>query len=432
MHLTDDEALLWHIDRDSREPARVLHVQSCIPCRKLLEETQSFIEDLSADESWRDGAASEQNLTGMQEIATLEARLRHEEAEAERLIGRVTELEREVRVRPTAGLSRALVSASAEMLERDPAESGRLGDLAILAASLLDPNSYPADLLAVTRGAAWRQRANTLRMRGVLQDALLALDEAAREFRKTRVSAPELATLDYIRATIYWTQGRVRDARKLLDSSIATFEAFGDETRLRHARLLLSGLHYREGDIRTAVDILRGLLRDTPTSDTVLRGRILQNLGVYLLRSDTAKARLYLQQAQHCLRLAGLRTEAFRASWNLARAEVILGQDDAAEESLRSAWEEAAALHLEVDVAMIALDRAELLMKQQDYGRVTRLCREALSVFQQSGAAWFAADAFAYLEMAARLQTLSNADLRHVRRYVETSARRPEPFTRPD
>lgn len=432
MHLTDDEALLWDIEGGERNDARADHVVSCIRCTRLLESTRSFIAELERSEVWSTAEPSRPPASLLHRISALESTMDTEEMDGRTLLQRFSIEELESRTFPaTVGTARALIDASYNSAEKNPFDAERYATLAIITASALPAPEYPRELIEMTRGAAWRQRANALRMRGAFVDAHEALDSARYYFGLTRVAEPENATLDYIRATLFLTEGRLDPALKLLESATEIFRRYADDVRMRNAKLLMSGLHQRKGDSNRALELLHDLLASTPSSDVAFRGRILLSLGVATLECDPDRAQSYLQQARHCLDAASLPTETLRADWNLGRAALRLGDSDRAEATLQSAFREAGAWGLAVDGAMIALDLAELFVRRNDFRQVAELCTRALEIFTAEGVRWFGAEAFAYLERVARSESLGLRDVDLVREYIEGEDSSPRPFVPP-
>lgn len=420
MHVTDEEALSWHLDGASPDEDRRRHLESCLPCSRLMEDTRAFLADI---------AVAEHDVAPLihpppelvRRLSDLEQKLESEEEEAVSLVRTLDAegLEELAGSWPTVGLACALTDLSYRTVERDPLEGERLASLAVTCALRLRDENYPPDLIASTRGHSFRQQANALRVRGALPEALSALDAAAEWYRKTTVPDPELASLAYIRATVIYTQGQITEAQQLLADAIDVFRLYGDETRLRNAQLLLAALLERAGDNVAAAAVLHTLLRDSPVEDTALRGRILVNLGVCILAREPARAESYLQQARHCLRAAGLTTEVVRAEWHLGRVAMLTGRREEALQRLAAASESASELGLVVDFAMIALDRADLHLQEEEYDEVAQLCRDAHASFQRAGVRPFQAEAFVYLEKAAKSQTLSISQISAVRQYFE-------------
>lgn len=427
-HLTDDDVLLWLLSDGDLPPDRETHARQCQECSATLLQGEQLRGVLREPAAWDEPPSPFPGPPFLDQFKVLEDRLENERNDAEDALRTLSpaELERHIAVSAgTVGLARALIDRSYEEVEREPREGETYAALAILAATLLRPADYSRDLVYATRGQAWRQMANAHRMSGRLVDTLQDLDNAATAFQQITVPDPEIATLDYIRASVYYTQGRLTDARELLENATSTFRLFGDDDRYRNSRLLLAVVIERDGDRQEAIDLFNNLLREVPSTDVVFRGRVLHNLGVALLHDDQPQAESHLQQARHCLATAGLRTEALRALWNLGRAARRPGDEERAGKILNEAYEEAAALGLQIDLAMIALDRAEILLAHGDVSLVQSLCRDALDVFQKANAPRFAAEAFAYLEAAARQQRISVDDLTFVRDFFTAATAHP-------
>lgn len=422
-HLTEDALFQYHLSSGPRDVDVQSHVTECHSCQGKLEELQSFVGVLREPEAWGNGQKSHSLLAEnpvIESLEQIEVDLADERAAAEIVIALTPpgELERAITTSdPTAGLVHALVDRSYTEVERTPAEGERFARLAVFASSRLMSEDYPAVVIDTARGQAWRQLANALRVRGSFDEALHALDESRVAFEKTPVPDPEIASLDYIRASICFTTGELDVARSLLEDACPTFNRFGDLHRYRNGQLLLAGVIERAGDTGNAVAIMQDLLKATSSDEPVFRGRVLLNLGVYLLRDDPPRAESYLQQSWRHLSSAGYRSSALRARWNLGRCAWYQGRHDQASEFLASVYEEAAALGLDVEVAMIALDRAEIHLENGEYEAVRDLCADALRTFRRVGARRFAAEAFSYLEISAKSESLTTEDLRFVRKF---------------
>lgn len=428
-HFSDDDVMTWILGEELLPPHVEEHARECRQCAAVLRKGEQFVEVIRDPAVWEEPPSQPESTAFIEQLEQLEDRLQTEREDAEAVIrySQTAEIERQIAIQGgTVGMVRALIDRSFEEVERNPEQGERFANLAVLAASLLRPAEYGDQLVNASRGQAWKQRANAFRMCGKFAEALRDLEDAEAAFLRTTVPDPEIAAVNYICATIFWTQGRLTEARQLLEGSSAIFVRFGDDVRFRSAQLLLSGVLDRQGEHDVAIELLRELLKIIPSGDTVFRGRALIHLGVFLMQADDPRAESYLQQAHHCLGTAGLRTEALRALWNLGRAALRQGHMQAAAHTLEEAYEEAAALGLQVDVAMIALDRAELYLAQENLSLVESLCRDALETFQAVNAPRFAADAFAYLETAAKRQQLSASDLAFVREFFNAAGEDPE------
>jgi tetratricopeptide (TPR) repeat protein len=427
-HLTEDDVLVWLLTEDGLPADLFAHTRECDQCLDMLREGERFRDTLRNPASWVESPAPLREDI-LDQLVALERRLAAERDEAETALVSLTHAELERRIDSgwsTVGLVRALVDRSYAEVEHEPQQGEIFASLAVRAAHHLSRDEYAPPLVSATMGQAWRQQANALRMRGKLTETLEALDHASAAFAETTVPDPEIATIHYIRAAVFYTQGRLKEARTLLEDASRTFRRFGDDERYRNARMLLAGVMEVDGDRGGAIDLLRDLLKTVPSDDTLFRGRLLHNLGVFLLHDDQPGAESYLQQAHHCLLSAGLRTEALRALRNLGRAASRSGDTGRAASILRRAYEEAVALGIQLDVAMIALDRAELYLARGEMSRVATLCSDALHTFQAANAPRFAAEAFSHLQAVAKQQQLSAADIAFVRDFFTAAHADPQ------
>ncbi len=160
----------------------------------------------------------------------------------------------------TVGLVEALLE-EARKRSSTPREFERIADLAIEVSEALDPRSYPPGMVARSRGNAWKDRANALRLRGEFQDALWALDEAERHFRKQPIPEFDLATADYVRATILVETDRVSECLELAERCAQTFLDYGDLHRQIHAKMVEAGALYNLGRKRESREVSLSLLK---------------------------------------------------------------------------------------------------------------------------------------------------------------------------
>ncbi|HSN69743.1 MAG TPA: hypothetical protein VLV48_10885, partial [Thermoanaerobaculia bacterium] len=160
----------------------------------------------------------------------------------------------------TVGLVEALLDEARKRVS-SPKEFERIADLAIEVSETLDPRSYPAGMVARARGNAWKDRANALRLRGEFQDALWALDEAERHFQQQPIPEFDLATADYVRATILVETDRVSECLELAARAAQTFLDYGDAHRQILAKMTEAAACYNMNRKRESREIALSLLK---------------------------------------------------------------------------------------------------------------------------------------------------------------------------
>ncbi len=327
----------------------------------------------------------------------------------------------------TAGLVDALLDEGHRRAS-EPREFERIADLAIEVSEALAPASYPAGMVARARGNAWKDRANALRLRGEFQDALWAVDEAERNFKQQPIPEFDLATADYVRATILVETDRVADALTLAEQAAETFLDYGDIQRQVHAKMAQSGALYNLGRKRESREVSLSLLKplqETGDSRTLALSFLhIAQMSVDL--NDVDMASLYFLQAATLFREFGMIAEEANARWGLGRLMVATGRLEEAIERLQAARVEMDKLGFSGDAALIRLDIAEVLLAVGRVSEVPQICRALVERFTKSGSNERALRALSYLREAADAGTASPELVRYVRNYLAEAPRRPQ------
>lgn len=327
----------------------------------------------------------------------------------------------------TVGLVEALLE-EARKRSSTPREFERIADLAIEVSEALDPRSYPPGLVARSRGNAWKDRANALRLRGEFQDALWALDEAERHFRQQPIPEFDLATADYVRATILVETDRVSECLELADRCARTFLDYGDMHRQIHAKMVEAGALYNLGRKRESREVSLSLLKPLQEigESQTLALLFLNVAQISVDLSDADMASVYFLQAAPLFREFGMVAEETTARWGLGRLMAASGRLEEALERLQSARAEVEKLGFAGDAALITLDVAEVLLALDRPQEVPAICRTLVERFTKAGSNERALRALSYLREAAEAGNISADLVRYVRSYVEEAPRQPQ------
>lgn len=386
-HLTH-EALLALAAKPSSEAvvsAAAAHLALCSACRGLLG---SLPEDL--------GSAVRQ------QVATADPTKRYSVLDYRRVIQRVgavyrTEESLAERARETArGLFDDLVSyplarrrlvaanlprfqvwALAELLleesrnawNRDPNLAEVWAQIAVDITAGLRGSGYRELLLNDLRAEAWSFLANAYRIRGRLDKAEWAFDNADSYLAQGSGEVLDLVQLLDLKVSFLRDAGRYQDAFDILEQVIACRRSLGDDHLVARGLVSKAKLLREWGRLDESVALLR------EAEDLLERGRepLLElnlkiNLMTYLLLlGRLGEAQLVLGPMKQLARKVDNRLERLRSLWVEARLRCGLGQRDLGEELLRTVHE--GFLHLEVahEAAAVALDLALLYL---DMGRV--------------------------------------------------------------
>ncbi|HYC87565.1 MAG TPA: tetratricopeptide repeat protein [Thermoanaerobaculia bacterium] len=431
MHLTDEEVEAL-VNGADLPPQRSEHAETCADCARRVGESRAFEEMLAHAETWVvvDEIETARRSSPLQD---LDDRLRREDAEAERLLGRLAASPyrflwailnvRKRRFR-TGGVVRFLNRAAHDACERDPLHARNLADAAIAVAEALPDDLYPASGVEHLRGVAYKERANACRYLGEFDAALAALDRAERSFRRVLTPDLHLAIVDHVRATVLMKAERQDEAMRCALRAAAVFERCGETARWAQAQFVIGGIHFCEGRYEAArsafADVLAAHLEDR---DPVV-ARVQYDVGICELelgQLDQASVRLI--QALAMFQQLDLPTEVVRTSWSLGRLAVLAGNAAEGTRRLVAARVDALRLRMSDDAAKITLDLVQGLLATGQVKEIPRLLTQALRHFRDAGQSAAVLDAAAYLRQAAAARSLTPALIDSVRRFIARAER---------
>lgn len=327
----------------------------------------------------------------------------------------------------TVGLVDALL-AEGRKRASEPREFERIADLAIEVSETLDPSAYPAGMVARTRGNAWKDRANALRLRGEFQDALWAVDEAERNFRQQPIPEFDLATADYVRASILVETDRVAESLTLAEQSGRVFLDYGDLSRQINAKTIEAAALFNLGRKRESRETYLALLKPLQElGESRTLGLIFLNIAQTSVDlNDPDMASIYFLQAAALFRDFGMTTDEAAARWGLGRLLAATGRFKEAAERLAGARADLERLGASGDAALVSLDLAEVLLGLGRASEVPEICRALVARFTKSGSSERALRALSYLREAADAGIASPELVRYVRKYVAETPRQPQ------
>jgi tetratricopeptide (TPR) repeat protein len=430
----DENSLQEYLDDPGGSEGRLeleAHVAECRSCRALLEELRAFEATLASDALWDAAADHAGDVAGpLREIAE---RIAREDDAALRMLtpllaSPVSFRRANVTARPTmrtAGVVRLLSTESRALRERQPMHALVLTDAAIAIADQLPLDRYPTALLDELRGSAWLERANVLRYLGRYSEALDAIDIAQRAFAQTPVAAYSLALADYLRGVVYVETERLDEAVRLVRRSARVFRQFGEDERYIHARIVEATVFFDQGRIREARDLflsLIGTARELGHPQTL--ARLYANIANCQLQlHELGSADDYYGRALSLFEAVGLETERVRTRWNIGCLRIASGDVADGLARLREAAREFAELGLRTDAALVTLDLAEALLAGEDAaGRreAAELCSALVESFTAAGMTTHAHTALAFLREAFESGQATPELVRHVRQYLST------------
>jgi tetratricopeptide (TPR) repeat protein len=427
MHYDVDALIAYLQNAPGSDRERIAeHLLVCAACRRVFDDLRQVEDALRNPEFW-EGEESEIDPDKLAEIEAFADQLELERNAAAAEIpvvdeGNLSEVAQRLRSRPvTPATIERLVDLSHEAVERAPALGLSIADLAVELADSIAPN-YPRSTPFHYQGMALKQRANALRQLGRYPEALLALDRAEEAFNETTVPGPEVASVNYVRATVFYETFRLDDAARLARAAAEEFLVFGESERHKHARLLEGTILFEAGDLGGAALVFRSLLEETADED--LRSRLMANLGYCLITVDPDAAWSYLQQAIFRYERVGKTTEAARARLGLGRVLARTGKAEAALAHFEEVRDEFERLGMAAAAALAELDAVELLISAGEPRDIEERLRRVAARLPEVGMNSQAATAFAYLGDLAARGSLGSGVIEYVRgflRHLEAS-----------
>lgn len=442
-HLSDDILRRYNANTLRAEEAEFVtrHVDACPKC--------SARSDLLFEAQLRDPQAwAELNVVGAEApefLAELPQRLAREDAEARELL-------KDLRAAPTVayefiwsnpasnaeyrtgGAVRALTELARYWCSREPLQALQFAEDAVQIAELLPPDYYPAHLLYLYRGDAWKECANAQQFLARYEPALESLLRAERAYRELLMPDAYLASVQLIRATVLAKTKRFAAARGAITLAQRTFAAQGDYGRYRDACIVEANICDVAGDPAAARSILEPLYRDADDLDPHARAVMANNLANYSLElGDAGTASMYLLTALQLFDSLGEPEAARYARWNLAYLTLMGGKSLDAARRLQDLVREFATASMIYETALVKVDLLAALIVAGALKEAARTSRDILQSLEDADVPTGAVTAAAYLREALRRRQLTPERVSTVRRYLHRLQDDPElPFHEPE
>ena len=433
-HPDDSLLLLYSFDRSAVSDAAALeaHLDTCAACRKVLDEHQAFDALLADAHSWPDDETDVAPPPAMRELSALAARNREEDADAsERLDAMLNafvsgasdaflwaDIASDYHFH-TGGVVRKLADAADTSSYSVPRRALILAETAGSIVGMLSTSTYSSIEIASLRGLSWKQRANANRHLGRFRVALEALDRAERAYRELPRPELDLASITFIRATIYCEMQEYVLANDYAEKSTAAFVELG-QTELYFRSLHLQGyIAFGQRNIGKAQAIFDAVFAHAEaTGDVTWIAHASEALGnCYLERSDLTNATQYLHEGMLCFRRAGVLVGEIHCRWALALVVQRERRYRIALSKLRDVREELLALGATSDAALVTLDIMETFLALGKPREVRRTAGNIVKLLKDAGMVTGALTAADYLQQAAAMQTITVSLIDYVRRY---------------
>jgi tetratricopeptide (TPR) repeat protein len=384
----DEEVLAGFLSEPIDAAARDKHLDTCSLCKQTLQSIRDTTVLLKKPEIWdRQRVSTGPRTETLVLLRSVQATMAEEDAAAEGYVASLLAGDREswsakLNAHPewrTAGLVRQLIAATDRAIDLMPPDALEITRLAIDVAEQL-PES---DRVIRLRGNAWYERGYALFYTGAFREALGVLDTAESRFAQLPVADHEIGRLNLVRGMTYRALERFDEALPLIASAAAFFRQYGDIERCHSASLALGITLWSTKRFREALRVHLEIAHDERTT-VRYRATALQNAAIcYRELGDLDSASDYFVRAISVAEAAGMMSFRAKMRWTLARIFVERQRHESALVVLTELRDEFEVLGMTNDVAMVALDIAELLLSTGRYGEVAETCRQAISYFEE-------------------------------------------------
>ncbi len=437
-HIDDDALQEYAADVHGTLPGRPeieAHLNVCLHCRTRLGSSDMFLETIASPEAWETAEAAVDAEGDRQRLVAFAARVQHEYAEAEARLAPFLKnplaflrmrVERRQEYR-TAGAVRLLVEAAHASCEREPMHARNIAEAAVAIADQLPLAEYPAPVLFMLHGLAWKERANAMRFIGEYQEAIVSLDRSEREFQRLPMRSIELGNIAYTRAVVLTYMDRLDEAERFAAESAGLFAAFGDTERWLLSTAAQAAILYYRSDYTAALAIFERLLKVAEADNNPMEtARNSSNVGVCCVQiGNTARAAGCLLVAHRIFVELQNKPELVRIERWLGVLSRVGGNVTDSVVRLRSARTEFDRLGLLYDAGLATIDLVESLIVAGQTSEIPKLCSEAMRYIRRAGNRRQALIAAAYLKEAAGLHQLTLPKVEHVRKFVQRLDARP-------
>ncbi len=255
--------------------------------------------------------------------------------------------------------------------------------LAVEVSGRLSAAWYGKGLVEDMQAMAWACLGNSYRVASDLRSAEEALDRAEAHLERSGGEAYTEAEILSFRASLRSSQGRFREAVKLLDRALRIYRSARDR-HFEGKTLIQKGLYLGyDGLFERAVRSLRqGLSRIEATEDPRLIVSAQHNLAGFLNDSGEHDQALdTLRKARRLYEDLGEPSHRARLSWLEGRITRDLGRLEEAETALKSARDFFVEHEIGLDTALVLLDLATVHAQRGDTAELKRLSAEMVPIF---------------------------------------------------
>jgi len=428
-HYNEDELSAYALRPEATDDRRTVeqHVSGCRDCRDALDVIEAFDTALHDPLPWEVADAMPARREAPPQLLDQARALAAADAQARELVMPLIDSAirfREARIDEdprffTPAVIRLLCKVANGMHERQPQFGLVLADTALsIVEKLPEPLKARSGWYA---GTAWKERANALRYVGRFRDAEKALDKSEEVFEADDYVEPfDLATVAYVRATVYCEMERFVEAAQLAREAAAVFQLYGDKRRYLSARVVEASSFYCADRYSEALPIYESVVVDARAAEEMwmLALALANAASCHTRLGGFEKAFTYYADSLSVITELDVPSERTRIFWALAALKVESGQYEDGLPELENASKQLLSFGLTNDAALATLDLIAGLIAVGDTDRVPELCRAVAATFAAEGLSRNAKKALAYLSETVGSGNAAPEDVRHVRTYL--------------
>ncbi|HET9146359.1 MAG TPA: hypothetical protein VFN81_09770 [Sphingomicrobium sp.] len=437
-HISNSELSVFAHDkltfeRERREEIES-HLANCAECGATYDFYSVAEEDLGDLAVWQPIIGS--TAAAMRAYANQCAA---EDAEADELLKEYFENPRKAAVANirnqrkfhTGGVVRRLNAKAHETVASEPLEALIFADLAAAVAELLPDGTYPNNAVYELRGTAAKERANALLRLAEFDEALKALEQAANAYEHLRSSGQGLASVELVRAAVYYERGELQEAAKYVALAEQGYAHLGLERQRMKAVLLRGQVAYESLRYAESGAIMQNVMRfgeKIGDAAWVARGSYCRAL-CELELGNLSEASMLFGAALMIFREVGPTEDRISTEWGLARVVLHDGKARDAVRQLRDVIAAFEDLGRVTNVALAGIDLAEALLVLERWDEIVKIAAHAFRVLKKAGHLTGALTALAYLKEAAAKRQLTPQTLKAVREYLREWSASPTSYS---
>lgn len=277
-----------------------------------------------------------------------------------------------------------LLERSSETWLDDPQRAEDLADLGLDVAEQLAASHYGPPLINDLRARAWSYIANSRRIGSDLRSAEEAFEEADKFFAEGSKEPQEEARLLDLKASLRTSQGRFKEATRLIDRVLEIHRRAGDDHMAGRAMVSKARIPLAAGNPEESIPLLEQALQQIdPARDLRAVFCAQQNLLLSLCQAERhAEAQGLLPSVREtCARLDN-ELDRVRLKWSEARIAHGLGELEEAERLFIEVRDKLVDLEISYDAALASLDLARVYWQQGRTGDMKTLAAQMLPIFQ--------------------------------------------------